>query len=113
MLYIIVLLVLVIIFLIFFLYNIYNQNEQLEKFIEGSNKRETKVYKDAEKYYLAFLALFQSALDDMERVDKRGAFSSDDEVGFSFKVLKTAINNVVVKLQELQKETREEINEKE
>ena len=40
----------------------------------------------------------------MQRIDKRGSFSSDDEVGFSFKVIQKAIEVVTVKLREMRKE---------
>lgn len=95
---------LIIIGLCFVVYNLYNQSKQLEEFIIGVDKREKKIYEDAEKYYLAFLQLFTNADSEMSRIDKRGAFSSDDEVGFAFKVIKTCIANVVEQLKRLKDE---------
>lgn len=88
----------------FVVYNLYHQSKQLEEFITGVDKREKKIYEDAEKYYLAFLQLFTNADSEISRIDKRGVFSSDDEVGFAFKVIKTCIGNVVAKLKELKDE---------
>lgn len=99
---------LIIIVLGFFVFNLYKQNEQLEIFIKETNDREAKIYDDAEKYYLAFLHLFQKAQSEMDRIDKRGSFSSDDEVGFGFKVIHTAINNVVAQLQDLKNQANNE-----
>ena len=95
----------------FIVYNLYQQNQQLEEFISNTNKRESKIYEDAEKYYRAFLKLFTEAYQEMERVDKRGSFSSDDEVGFSFKVIITSIKNVKDKLTELKEEQTQEGDE--
>lgn len=100
--------ILIIILLGFFIYNLYQQNAQLEEFIKETEKKEVKIYEDAQKYYLAFLHLFTEAKSQLDRVDKKGAFSSDDEVGFSFKVIKTAIDNVVVQLETLKPETEDD-----
>jgi len=85
-------------------YNLYHQSKQLEEFIIGFDKKEKKIYEDAEKYYSAFLQLFLNADSEISRIDKRGTFSSDDEVGFAFKVIKTCIGNLVEKLKELKNE---------
>jgi len=102
--YLLILAVLIIIVQGFFVYNLYHQSKQLEDFIAEVEKREAKIYEDAEKYYIAFLQLFMNADSEISRIDKRGTFSSDDEVGFAFKVIKTCIGNVVQKLKELKEE---------
>jgi len=94
----------IIIGLCFVVYNLYHQSKQLEEFIVGFDKREKQMYEDAEKYYSAFLQLFLNADSEISRIDKRGTFSSDDEVGFAFKVIKTCIANVVEQLKRLKDE---------
>ncbi len=108
MIYILILTCLIIILLSFFVYNLYRQNEQLEKFINEVELEKQTLRTEAENYYLAFLNLFYQAQTDMDRIDKRGSFSSDDEVGFAFKIIHTAINNVVLKLQELKDQEEEQ-----
>lgn len=95
----------------FFLSNLYNQNKQFEGYIQETSDKLSAVYKEAENYYLAMLKLFTEAKHTMDAVDKRGSFSSDDEVGFAFKIIKIAIDNVANQLEELnteQSETKEE-----
>lgn len=83
--------------------NLLNQNRQLEDVVKAEGKLED----DIVKYYEVLLGIFQQAYLEMTRVDKRGSFSSDDEIGFSFKVIKGAIQDVVDKLQKF-KTDREE-----
>ena len=113
MIYILIILICIVIIILctFFIYNLYKQNEQLEKFIKDIEKKEVKMYEDAQKYYIAFLRLFSEAKSQLDRVDKKGAFSSDDEVGFSFKVIKTAIDNVVEQLETIKPETENDESE--
>lgn len=85
----------------FIVSNLLSQVEQLESSLQSSIQKEV----DFVKYYDYFIKLFTEAHLEMVRVDKRGAFSSDDEVGFSFKVIYRAIEDVKKKLAEL-----EEIN---
>lgn len=94
--------------LCFFISNLLVQNEQMENEIKKFNKREEKMYNEVENYYKVFLALFTEAYSNMQRVDKRGSFSSDDEVGFAFKVLYSAIQEVQTKLESFKKSNDEE-----
>lgn len=94
-------LVIVIIVLSFFISNLLNQNKQLESEVKKLDKREEKLYIEIENYYKIFLGLFTEAYTNMQRVDKRGSFSSDDEVGFAFKVIYNAIQEVQTKLENL------------
>jgi len=55
-------------------------------------------------YHLYFLKLFSEAYSQLERIDHRGSFSSDDEVGFAFKVIIQTIGDVKTKLEELKLE---------
>lgn len=52
-------------------------------------------------YHLYFLKLYSEAYSQLERIDQRGSFSSDDEVGFAFKVIIQTIGDVKNKLTDL------------
>lgn len=90
------------------IYNMYKQIEQLESEVLKINQVERRIYTEAVNYYQAFLILFTDAYSELVRIDKRGSFSSDDEVGFSFKVIVTAIKNVKEKIEELKDEFEKE-----
>lgn len=109
MIILVIILGIIIILQSFFLYNLFKQNEDLEKVIMSSGETDEKLKREVLNYYLAFLNLFMEADQQMERIDKRGSFSSDDEVGFAFKVIKTAIKNVIEKIKEF--EPKEEEND--
>ena len=100
----IVILLLVIIVLSVIIWNLNSQINQFEKVIKDFDDKETKLYVELENYYKVFLGLFTEAYTTMKRIDKNGAFSSDDEVGFSFKVILGAIQTVTEKLENLKTE---------
>lgn len=102
--FIIILLSIVIVVGIFVIDNLLNQINQFEVHIEKITKSQSKLEKEVEKYYKYFLELFTEAYTQIQRVDKRGSFSSDDEVGFSFKVIYRAIEDVTNKLKNMQLE---------
>lgn len=99
--FVIVFLLLVISILIFFILNLNKQIDQLEEPIKKLDAREDELLKEVENYYRIFLGLFSEAYSNMQRVDKNGAYSSDDEVGFAFKVLYNSIQEVYIKLKEM------------
>lgn len=107
MIYLLILAILIIISLCFVAHNLYTQSNELEEFIIGVEKREKEINEDAEKYYTAFLHLFANAQSELVRIDRRGTFSSDDEVGFAFKVIKTSIDNVVLKLKQFKEDDKD------
>ncbi len=82
-------------------WNLYSQVSQLEEYAKKTNKREQKVLLEAENYYKIFKALFEEAYLNIQRVDKRGSFSSDDEVGFAFKVIFNSLKEVTDKIETL------------
>lgn len=82
-------------------WNLYSQVSVMEEFVKKTNKREEKLYSEVENYYKIFLGLFTEAYSNMQRIDKRGSFSSDDEVGFAFKVIYNSIQEVQNKLETL------------
>lgn len=91
-------------------WNLYVQVSQFEDYIKKSNKREQKILLEAENYYKIFKGLFEEAYLNIQRVDKRGSFSSDDEVGFAFKVIYNSLSEVNNKIQNLKIEDDEEEN---
>lgn len=99
--FLVIFLILVIGVLSFFISNLLTQNKQLEEEVKKLDKKETKLYNEIETYYKIFLGLFTEAYSNMQRVDKRGSFSSDDEIGFAFKVIYNAIHEVQTKLENL------------
>jgi hypothetical protein len=76
----------------------------LEREVLKINETEKRLYTEAINYHQAFLFMFADAYAELQRVDKKGSFSSDDEVGFSFKVIVTAIKNVKEKIESLKDE---------
>lgn len=105
---IIVILLIGMIVLFFVIDNLLTQTSQLEEHVEVLTNRDDKIEEDVIKYYEYFLKIFTEAYVQMQRVDKRGSFSSDDEVGFSFKVLITSIETVKNKLTNMKIDPEEE-----
>lgn len=54
------------------------------------------------------LKLFLEVRKRIDSVDKNGSFSSDDEIGFAFKIIEGTINNLVEKLNEINTITESE-----
>ena len=67
----------------YILYLLVEQNEQYEEQI-------TTLY----EWYQTFVVSIAEANDRMEQVDKRGSFSSDDEIGFAYKTIKDCIEQL-------------------
>lgn len=93
--------------LLFIIFNLNNQVKQLEEEVQKFDQKEKYLYEELEKYYNVFLGIFSDAVITLERIDKRGSFSSDDEVGFTFRIIKNVIQEVKTKLDNLRK-TEEE-----
>lgn len=89
-------------------WNLYVQVSQFEDYIKKTNKREQKILLEVENYYKIFKGLFEEAYVKIQRVDKNGSFSSDDEVGFAFKVIYNSLQEVNYKIQNLKIEDDEE-----
>lgn len=85
-------------------YNLYSKITPLENAISKGLILEEEFL----KYYEAILILVISAKTEMDKIDIKGAFSSDDDVGFAFKVIQTAINNLVLKMKQLGGKTNDE-----
>lgn len=69
--------------------------------LETSLQNTSKIEDDALGIYDFFLRLFTRTLAELEQVDKRGAFASDDEVGFVFNTILESIKQVKFKIEQL------------
>jgi len=78
--------------------NLLIQNDSLVETIQIYSNKIDSVEEEAIKYQRYYLELITKTYQELQRIDKRGSFSSDDEVGFSFRVLFTAIENLKEKL---------------
>lgn len=81
----------------FFCYNLFKQNQQLEQYLQDYSKVED----EAETFYKVVLGLLIHTQTELDRVDKRGSFSSDDEVGFAFKAIHRSIETCVQQLKSM------------
>ncbi len=72
---------------LFIIINLYRKVERLEGMVADAENTAINVYN-------VMLEIFVSASTELERVDKRGAFASDDEVGFTFRIIKEVIEQV-------------------
>ena len=71
---------------IFFGYVIYLMSDGLEQL-----ENQVEFYTE---WYETFIERLADANDKMAQVDKRGSFSSDDEIGFAFKTVKECIEQL-------------------
>jgi len=79
------------------LYIIYNQYEKIIK-LEDIVSQD---YTDYDMLLNKLLKLFVSAKQKLNKIDKNGAFSTDDEVGFAFKLINTVIVDIHTQLNNL------------
>lgn len=93
----------VIVLLIIACRNLLIKNQQLEKYIQDFSKVED----DAEKFYRVIMGLLVETYSELNKVDKRGSFSSDDEVGFAFKVIYNSIESCKKAIENLRTDTSE------
>lgn len=93
---------------IFIISNLNRQVKTYEDFLKGFDQKEKFLYDEIEKYYQVLLGIFTEAYSTMQKVDQRGAFSSDDEVGFSFKIIFGCIEDIKHKLINLRKTQEDE-----
>lgn len=84
--------------LVWIAYNLYTQISQFESELAERSQQIEKTEQEVINHYTFFLKIFTEAFSEMQRIDNRGSFSSDDEVGFAFRVILSAIENVKEKL---------------
>jgi rubrerythrin len=88
--------------------NLLVQVDTLTESLQIYSKKIESVEEEAIKYQKYFLELFTQTYQELQRIDKRGSFSSDDEVGFAFRVILTAIATLKERLGSVQIE--QEVN---
>jgi hypothetical protein len=87
--------------------NLLNQVEQLEAELDNIDEVEER----ALRVYNFFLELFSNTLAELHRVDRNGAFASDDEVGFVFRTLMESIEHVKHQIELLKSNTQNLVND--
>ena len=93
--------IIIIVFIIgisaFFINNLLRQVRQLEQIVKESTIVEDKTI----VVYGRLLHIYVNALNELEEIDKRGAFKSDDEVGFIFNTIKETIEQVKFQMESI------------
>lgn len=86
----IIILILIIILQTYVVYNLYQKYEKLE------NEYELLVDKSEQdsSFILSLRSRIMSQRSYLKQLDRRGAFESDDEVGYFFKELKKIVNDI-------------------
>lgn len=79
--------------------NSYKKIEILEKQIDRTESIESNSVTLVENLLIAYIKV----LAKLKRIDRLGAFESDDEVGFVFKTIKNTIEELKVELDNLKK----------
>lgn len=81
----------------FIIYNLYNQNRQFVEYLDN-------FYEEEERFLLIYnlvLKILVHTKIEMEKIDYRGSFRTDDEVGFSFKALQACIDTVATEIDKI------------
>lgn len=91
MIYIIIFLLIIIFILSWFVYNLFNQTNQLKEYLNEAFDQEDHML----KVYDVILKMLIHTKIEFEKIDFRGSFSTDDEVGFSFKALQSCIDTLL------------------
>lgn len=81
----------------FMIYNLISQVEQLQNKLDNNIDVEDR----AINIYRFILSALVRTYQEMLQVDKKGAFQSDDEVGFSFKTIKELIEQCKTEIQRI------------
>ena len=88
--------------LLYMISNLLNQIKDLEEALQKTDELESKVI----LYHEVLIGIFTNAYSEFLRVDKLGSFSGDDEVGWSFNLLRDVIKDVVEKLNTIKNDVR-------
>jgi len=80
--------------------NLYYKNSLLEKELQKS----IKIEENAMTMYYAMLSLMVKTKREIDAIDKRETFSSDDEIGFAFKTINVSIATLVQAIKDLEKD---------
>lgn len=100
----IVSLIIIIVILSIIIFNLYSQVKQLEDEVVSENKFTWAHEQKVMSIYNFLLNKMINAKSELDRIDKRGSFSSDDEVGFAFKVINNSIDLLINEIKSLKAE---------
>lgn len=100
--FIIILLSIVSLVFLAIIINLYNKLNAIEN---AFNEQ----YSDTALFYKLILGVVVKAYGELENIDKKGAFKSDDEVGFIFGIIKGIIQETIEKLKKVDINAMEEI----
>ena len=81
-------------------YVIINLYSKLQK-LETQLKNEVEPVEKAYLIYENLLKLLIRSKVELDSIDKRGTYSSDDEVGFAFKIIQGSIENLVEEIKKI------------
>ena len=104
MLIIIIILSILLCIMIFITLNLYRKVDKLENMVGDTENMAMNVYN-------VLLKTFVDAFAELQRVDKGGAFAADDEVGFTFRTIKEVIEQVKYQIEQLNKNSEDEIED--
>ena len=85
----------------FIIINLLNQNKQLEREVGKDFEEVELAEQKVQVIYEFILRKLIHTKNELDRIDKNGMFSSDDDVGFSFKVIQNSIDLVVNELKQI------------
>ena len=89
--------ILFLLILLYIIFNLYSKIDKLESLLTEQNRAEEY----ANLVYDNLLKLLIKCKVEIDSIDKRGTYSSDDEVGFAFKIIKGSIENLVYEIKKL------------
>lgn len=97
----VIIIVLIIVIAWIIISNLLAQIEQYKEQIESREETYTRIEMRVSNIYKFLLETLTAAYLDLQRVDKKGSFSSDDEVGFAFRVIKESIEQVKYQIEQM------------
>jgi hypothetical protein len=89
--------------LLYFVFNLYSKLDALYKQIDLASDVEQR----SVLLVQSLVVKYSQILNRLKRVDRRGSFESDDEVGFVFKTIKETIETLVEELRILENKLQE------
>lgn len=104
MIYIIIILIILLIVAGWIINNLHNQSKQLQEYLDEAFEQEDRFL----TVYDTVLRILVHTKIEMEKIDFRGAFRTDDEVGFTFIALKSCIDTVASEIDKINNDKKED-----
>ena len=99
----IIFLILIILVLGFLVWNLNLKTQTLEGMLEHYVDQEDEFI----KVYEVILALLVHTKNELDKIDYRGSFKADDEVGFTFIAIQTSIDTLLEQVEKLRNDEAE------